>query len=246
MDYNGLKEESVINYVRHLSLDKERSNPSSKFDSIAITVRTITNNGQISNREIDVSNACFFISVAQATKLDPFRLLLCSQYEHWNEILDSDRKEDLECIRRVSSLVGHKINIYSGQKIENGLWKVNPTPLSIIDVPDSEGKQICVVTNNSHFECILPEECQKFIKEPIDINSELAIKLQRQAEMYLYLSGNAQLIVNPRRIMGLEVILSGKKELLERSTKRQIIQRENYKIVFDDAAIIICRTRNDD
>ena len=230
-------EESIVNYVRALSLSAERSNPNSEFASIAIDVRTLVNDGHISNGEIHVNNACFFISVAQATSLNPFKLLLCSKYEHWNEILDSDRKEDLECIKRVSSFVNCRIAIYSGQKIENGLWKINPTPLSIINTPGVEQRQISIVTNNSHFECILPEESQKFIQDPTDINVELAIKLQKQSEMYLCL----YLTAKPRPIGGLEVILSGKG-----SATKQVIHRKNYRIVFDDAVTIICRKKNDD
>lgn len=175
-------DKSLINFVKGLSLDEQRANPQSKFDTIALTVETIPNDGiiRLDDSRDKIVNACFFISVAQAVDDDPYDVIADSEYDDVNLVVDSDISSHRDAIKKVAEKYGINILVHSGQQMKKGFWKINPEAMNSISGAKQESI-IRLVTNNYHFEFIKKEEYSKFIYVPKTMNKDIAEKLQRSS-----------------------------------------------------------------
>jgi hypothetical protein len=200
-------DESLINYVKQLSLQDQYNDPNSKFATIAVTVSTRRNNGviKVNTKTLGtmfVTNSCFFISVFDGVLVknkndvgyDINTMFIAAAYplEDWGKMVDTNIPSHRKCIQELSSLLGVTFLIHIGNIINfdpeidinlspgTQIWRVNPEPSVIIrpEDPQQELYSIRMVNNGRHFEFIITND-DKFVYTPVSISLEQAKQIQR-------------------------------------------------------------------
>lgn len=192
-------DESLVNYVKKLSLEEQYKNPKSTFATIAISVSTRPNSGliKVTTKSIGrmiVKNCCFFVSVYDGL-VDIYgdkigynfnTLFIASDYKDWNKMIDTDNAEHKTCLQELSTLINVRFLIYLGNIISYNdtvnTWTVNPEPSVTINprpnIPSGEEVDTIFIANNgAHFECIISDP-DEFVRTPNKMTENLAKKIQ--------------------------------------------------------------------
>lgn len=189
-------EKSMINYVKKLSVDELRNNPSFTFSQICIPVQTKYNNGIIKKNNNSKGNCCFFISICDGLHffninvlhlnykgkkvkmiVDPVNLIGICEYPDIGQIFDTDNETHIKCLYKLINLIPDiSIEFFIGFKNNDGLMTTTPDTSF---PPIGNGKKIIRILNiGSHFEFITTEN-NKFIYKPRTMNSDTIFQLQQ-------------------------------------------------------------------
>jgi len=176
-------EASVINFTRLESLELERKNPFSKFDSLAIDVETEPNKGVVNTIKITYTNKCCFIAICDGLKnklsleLTPFDLMSLANFLEPDTLVDTYNPKHLACLEQlVEYLPDIKLHFFIGQYSGNK-WKTTPDPSVII----GKGNEIIRILNKGcHFEFI--KTCKNQFVRSSNKSSEFYIQQQHDEE----------------------------------------------------------------
>lgn len=188
MDYN-LLEESVLNYVKNISIDETRADPKYQYSQIRIPVITLHNDGQIDSIYGKLPNKCFFISVANGINkycesikkgllVTPYQLMSLSKFYDLSGLVDTDNPIHREALRTLVKELDICLLMHIGRK-EGDKWYTTPDPCEIFGNQKSI-IQIRVLNMGAHFEYITTSDIE-FIRAPRTMNDERLNLLQLDA-----------------------------------------------------------------
>ena len=186
MDIN-LLEESMLNYVKNVSIDETRADSKYTYKQVRIPIETLHNNGQIDSSYGKLPNKCFFISIADGIinhgksikkelTVTPWQLMIVSKFYDLPDLVDTDNPNHRTSIHLLVKELDICLQMYIG-RLENNKWYTTPDPCETFGNPKSLIK-IKILNMGSHFEYITTLD-EKFIYEPRNMNNE-RVKLWQQ------------------------------------------------------------------
>ena len=184
-------DQSIINYVKVISLEEQRKDSSSKFGTISLDVKVKNNNGAIKIDETSgiINNGCFFIALCDGLifhgisevqyeditcKITPYLLVRVSEFKDWGSLFDTGNEAHIECLNRIQKYIPCTVSFHSGNKVAASKWKVNQDQMT---PPIGSDKPLIRIAVNGHFEFITDDD-SKFIYKPRTMNQQKAYNLQ--------------------------------------------------------------------
>lgn len=195
MDYN-LLEESMINFVKQISISETRSDINYTFNQIKIPVNTKHNNGKIKSYHGDLPNKCFFISVADGINkyseeinkiknieeddnlIQPYQLVKLANFKDLYDLVDTDNPDHVENIQTLVKELDICLLVYIGN-LQNNQWYTTPDTSSIFGDPKGF-IQIRILNMGAHFEFITTPDIN-FIRSSRSMNDKRMQILQKDA-----------------------------------------------------------------
>ena len=197
-------EESVLNYVKHLSITEVRSTAEYNFAQIRVPVDTLANNGvvrfvvqsdaspardgstPVRNLVREYKEKCFFIALSQGLErigypTTPLKLIRLSRFRDLNRLVDTDLKDHRLALERLSNYypkVHLAIHIGSYDSRERRWFT---TPDGSVSFGDPKAKQVVRILNKgAHFEFITTDH-SAFMYQPRTMTSSKLEQLQQEA-----------------------------------------------------------------
>lgn len=177
-----LFEQSMFNFVKTVSLENHRDDPSAKFDQQAIHVQTKPNSGLITTRFAYYTLKCCFLSIKDGlvalniyTSLSAFNLMQHVGFLEFDTMIDTDNMLHKQALTKLANWLGIQLEFFFGTCINNK-WHTTPDPSVVI----GKSKNIIKILNKgNHFE-LITTPAKDFIYIPKTMTHEKVAQKQNE------------------------------------------------------------------